>query len=54
MKHGKITSDLHFYGESPPIYPSPLTNGTGDWAAAYESAAALAGQLTMDEKVSFP
>ncbi|KAH6667482.1 putative beta-glucosidase [Halenospora varia] len=36
-----ITSDAYFYGQSPPVYPSPIGTGTGNWASAYEKAAAL-------------
>ncbi len=50
--NGTVVSDVYFYGESPPIYPSPLGNGTGDWADAYAKAAALVSQLIVDEKVS--
>jgi hypothetical protein len=52
--NGTVISDLYFFGQSPPVYPSPLGNGTGDWAESYVSAAALVAQLTMDEKVSLP
>lgn len=46
-----ITDDTYFYGQSPPFYPSPNASGTGAWAAAYSKAAALVGQMTVDEKV---
>jgi beta-glucosidase len=52
VRNGTVISDLYFYGGSPPVYPSPLGNGTGDWADAYASARALVAQMTMDEKVS--
>jgi beta-glucosidase len=52
VRNGTIISDLYFFGQSPPVYPSPLGNGTGDWAESYASATALVAQLTMDEKVS--
>jgi beta-glucosidase len=48
-----VISDLYFFGQSPPVYPSPLGNGTGDWAESYASAAAFVAQLTMDEKVTY-
>jgi len=38
--------------ESPPFYPSPWVEGTGDWADAYEKAKAFVGQLTLLEKVN--
>ncbi|KAI9045308.1 beta-glucosidase [Aspergillus affinis] len=40
------------YGRSPPVYPSPAGNGTGDWAIAYEQARALVSQMTNDEKTN--
>ncbi|KAG2420488.1 beta-glucosidase [Aspergillus terreus] len=47
-----ITSDTYFYGQSPPVYPSPEGNGTGSWAAAYQKAKAFVAQLTPEEKVN--
>ncbi|KAL3476988.1 putative beta-glucosidase M [Aspergillus californicus] len=47
-----ITSDAVFYGESPPVYPSPEGTGAGDWAAAYTKAKAFVAQLSDDEKVN--
>lgn len=38
--------------DSPPFYPSPWIEGTGDWAAAYEKARAFVSQLTLLEKVN--
>ncbi|OAL53000.1 beta-glucosidase-like protein [Pyrenochaeta sp. DS3sAY3a] len=38
--------------ESPPYYPSPWIDGTGDWAAAYAKAQAFVSQLTLLEKVN--
>jgi len=52
VRNGTVVSDVYFFGQSPPVYPSPLGNGTGDWAESYASAAALVAQLTMNEKVS--
>ncbi|RDH31277.1 glycosyl hydrolase family 3 N terminal domain-domain-containing protein [Aspergillus welwitschiae] len=52
---GAILSNLeHYwsYGRSPPVYPSPAGNGTGDWASAYEQARALVSQMTNDEKTN--
>ncbi|KAJ5278824.1 hypothetical protein N7478_004196 [Penicillium angulare] len=43
---GQITSDTHFYGESPAVYPSR----SGDWAGAYKKASALVAQMTLEEK----
>ncbi|PYH96652.1 putative beta-glucosidase M [Aspergillus ellipticus CBS 707.79] len=47
-----ITSEVYFYGDSPPVYPSPEGTGTGAWATAYEKAKALVAQLTDEEKVN--
>lgn len=51
VRNGTVISDVYFFGQSPPVYPSPLGNGTGDWAESYASATAFVAQLTMDEKV---
>lgn len=40
------------YQISPPKYPSPWTEGLGDWAQAYEEAKAFVSQLTLAEKVN--
>ncbi|KAJ5771043.1 uncharacterized protein N7511_003094 [Penicillium nucicola] len=45
-----ITSDTHFYGQSPPVYPSPDGKGTGDWAEAYTKAKAFVAKLSLEEK----
>ncbi|BCR91138.1 beta-glucosidase [Aspergillus chevalieri] len=47
-----ITSDTHFYGESPPVYPSPEATGTGPWAIAYGKARDFVADLTVEEKVN--
>ncbi|KAI1111326.1 glycoside hydrolase superfamily [Nemania sp. NC0429] len=47
-----ITDDTVFYGQSPPVYPSPKGTGTGDWASAYAQARALVSQLSREEKVN--
>ncbi|KAH6900622.1 glycoside hydrolase family 3 protein [Thelonectria olida] len=47
-----ITEDVYFYGQSPPVYPSPEIAKRGDWAAAYTKAKALVSQLTLEEKVN--
>ncbi|KAL8349051.1 hypothetical protein RB598_002033 [Gaeumannomyces tritici] len=38
------------YGRSPPVYPSPLSSGLGDWQDAYSKARELVSQMTFDEK----
>ncbi|KAK7414926.1 hypothetical protein QQX98_006251 [Neonectria punicea] len=47
-------SEVPFYGRSPPIYPSPIGNGSTNsrWAAAYEYARSLVSQLTVEEKAN--
>ncbi|SMY29351.1 unnamed protein product [Zymoseptoria tritici ST99CH_1A5] len=50
----KLTDPEAFYsyGWSPPIYPSPQGQGSGDWSTAYDSARALVSQMTVAEKVN--
>lgn len=45
-----ITNDTFFYRQSPPVYPSPIGTGTGTWAEAYQKAAVMVAQMTLDEK----
>ncbi|KAI0532202.1 glycoside hydrolase superfamily [Xylaria digitata] len=47
-----ITDDTVFYGQSPPVYPSPNGTGIGDWADAYAKARALVSKMTLEEKVN--
>ncbi|KAJ4392661.1 hypothetical protein N0V85_006899 [Neurospora sp. IMI 360204] len=44
-------SELPYYGLSPPIYPTPLANGTSSsrWSSAYQHALALTSQMTPFE-----
>ncbi|KNG81934.1 hypothetical protein ANOM_009728 [Aspergillus nomiae NRRL 13137] len=44
-----ITSDSYFYELFEPVCPSPIGNGTGDWAEAYAKARAFISQLTLEE-----
>ncbi|POR32601.1 Beta-glucosidase [Tolypocladium paradoxum] len=46
-----IKDDAHFYGQSPPVYPSPEMVG-GIWADAYHRAKALVGNMTLEEKAN--
>ncbi|KAK3326335.1 beta-glucosidase [Apodospora peruviana] len=46
-----ITSDEHFYGESPAVYPSPSMAGTGTWAEAFKKAQTLVSSMTLAEKL---
>ena len=48
----QVTSDSFFFGQSPPVYPSPNITGLGAWAPAYDSARAFVSQLTREEKVN--
>ncbi|RYP01606.1 hypothetical protein DL764_006172 [Monosporascus ibericus] len=45
-------TDANFYGQSPPVYPSPQGKGSGTWAGAYVNARDLVDQMTLDEKVN--
>ncbi|KAJ5654072.1 hypothetical protein N7490_001075 [Penicillium lividum] len=38
------------YGRSEPAYPTPETNGLGDWKSAYNKAKSLVAQMTNEEK----
>lgn len=52
VAQAQITNDTAFYGQSPPVYPSPQIQGLGDWAAAYSQAQAFVAQLTIEEKTN--
>ncbi|KAF2089250.1 glycoside hydrolase family 3 protein [Saccharata proteae CBS 121410] len=47
-------SEVPLYGLSPPVYPSPASNGTTspEWAAAYNKAWHLLSLMTLEEKVN--
>ncbi|OGM43505.1 hypothetical protein ABOM_008056 [Aspergillus bombycis] len=45
-----VADDTYFYGQSEPVYPSPIGTGNGDWQVAYGRAAALVAQMTLEEK----
>ncbi|KAH6681500.1 beta-glucosidase-related glycosidase [Halenospora varia] len=47
-------SEVPLYGLSPPVYPTPESEGTTSpkWAAAYVKAKAFVAQLTLEEKVN--
>lgn len=51
--NGTVQNDTYFYGESPPVYPSPIGSGnaTAAWTSSYAKAAALVAQMTTNEKV---
>lgn len=46
---GQQASSLAY---SPPYFPSPRIDGSGDWAAAYVKAREFVGGLTLTEKVN--
>ncbi|KAK9774050.1 putative Glycoside hydrolase superfamily [Seiridium cardinale] len=48
-----ITSDLIFYGQSEPVYPTPELTANGSWGDAITKAQAFVSQLTLEEKVNF-
>ncbi|GJC89550.1 putative beta-glucosidase M [Colletotrichum liriopes] len=54
QNNGSAPSEVPYYGRSPPVYPSPMGNGSSDarWAAAYRHARALVSQLTVEEKAN--
>ncbi|KAI1503492.1 glycoside hydrolase superfamily [Biscogniauxia marginata] len=51
MAQSVVTDDTFFYGQSPPVYPSPQGAGLGDWAESYSKAQALVSEMTLEEKV---
>jgi beta-glucosidase len=51
ISNDTIVSDTYFYGSSPPVYLSPSGDGRSGWQDAYNKAAALVSQMTIEEKV---
>src|SRR4051812_47730995 len=47
-----VHSDTFFYGQSPPVYPTPEIAGTGDWDEALAKARAMVDMMTLVEKVN--
>lgn len=47
-----VAAGSNSHQNSPPKYPSPWTEGTGDWDAAYAQARDFVSQLTLEEKVN--
>lgn len=63
-----IQDDTHFYGDSPPVYPSRKSQyeietfstknaladmtGRGSWAIAFDKARHMVGNMTLEEKAS--
>lgn len=48
---GNVINNSYFYGQSPPVYPSPEITGR-EWADAYARARALVAKMRLEEKVS--
>lgn len=47
-----VVAGSNSFQTSPPKYPSPWTEGLGDWAEAYAKAKDFVSQLTLAEKVN--
>ncbi|OTB04213.1 glycoside hydrolase family 3 protein [Hypoxylon sp. CI-4A] len=47
-----ITDDSYFFGQSPPVYPSPQAHGRGSWNVAHKKAKELVAHMTIEEKVN--
>ncbi|TPX09896.1 uncharacterized protein E0L32_008918 [Thyridium curvatum] len=55
LPEDKSHLDYLFYGQSPPVYPSPATGeGKSDdsWKAAYSKAKKLVSKMTLEEKLN--
>lgn len=47
-----VVAGSNSHQNSPPKYPSPWTEGLGDWENAYAQARDFVSQLTLEEKVN--
>lgn len=47
-----VWDDTYFYGQSPPVYPTPNMSGAGSWGHALSKAQHLVSQMSLEEKVS--
>ncbi|ODM23280.1 hypothetical protein SI65_00869 [Aspergillus cristatus] len=47
-----VQNDTYFYGQSPPVYPSPQMAGNGGWGEALSKAQAMVSQMSLEEKVN--
>ncbi|KAG5916884.1 hypothetical protein E4U42_007465 [Claviceps africana] len=47
-----VKHDSYFYGQSPPVYPSPEMTPAPGWGVAYGLAKAMLANMTLEEKVS--
>ncbi|KAI0126114.1 glycosyl hydrolase family 3 N terminal domain-containing protein [Xylariales sp. AK1849] len=47
-----VSEDVFFYGESDPVYPTPIMNNTGPWVESLFKARELVAQMTLEEKVN--
>lgn len=50
--NGVVQEDLFYYGQSPAVYPSPLTNASGPWSDAIDQARGLVSQMSLEEMVN--
>lgn len=50
--HHENEADEDTLAFSPPFYPSPWADGSGEWEAAYLKAKDFVSQLTLVEKVN--
>lgn len=47
-----VQNDTYFYGQSPPVYPTPEMSGVGGWDEALSKAQKMVSQMSLEEKVS--
>ena len=47
-----IQDDGYFYGQSPPVYPTPSMTGVGGWGDALFKAQDLVARMSLEEKIS--
>lgn len=49
----EITEDVHFYGQSEPVYPSPnITGAVSTWRESFTKAQSLVNKMTLSEKIN--
>lgn len=47
-----LQDDSYFYGQSPPVYPTPNMTRAGEWGHALSKAQKLVAQMSLEEKLS--
>lgn len=47
-----LQDDSYFYGQSPPVYPTPNMTGAGGWGHALSKAQDLVARMSLEEKIS--